>query len=263
MHKTLLAAACALALAAYAASDASAVDGTPDFAHPNVGALLVQTDTGALRFRSSAFLIGDRYVLAAAHSVTALKNLGFTPDRVFVTFDQDARYPTTVYAVGAYKVHPDFDPHKSQNDVAVITLHEPVAITPVDLPRLGLLDDLNAHNGLKGHLFTNVGYGFDAADSGQPTAEPAGIRRSSQSPFERLDAWHLQLNDNTQATGEGGTCNHDSGSPTLFGDIGEPGANLAVGIVSHVDPPCRAWGLSQRLDIPSIRDFLDDYVAVP
>lgn len=61
------------------------------------------------------------------------------------------------------------------------------------------------------------------------------------------------------ATLEGGDCYGDSGAPKFL--PGNP--NLVVATVVKGDAPCRATSWDWRLDIPSTREFLANYVTLP
>lgn len=67
----------------------------------------------------------------------------------------------------------------------------------------------------------------------------------------------------TDATGEGGSCLGDSGSPRFFEQVPEERSNLVVALSSGGDAVCRAHNFNQRLDIPSVRSFLGDFVPLP
>ena len=79
------------------------------------------------------------------------------------------------------------------------------------------------------------------------------------SPFMALLPNWLKLLMNTNATGEGGVCYGDSGSPHFLD--GAPG--MAVATTTNGDHPCRTLGNNYRLDTPSARAFLGQFVALP
>jgi len=64
---------------------------------------------------------------------------------------------------------------------------------------------------------------------------------------------------NNHATGEGGVCFGDSGGPRFL--EGNPTVVLAV--TSWVDAACRATDFNQRVDTPSARGFLGQFVSLP
>jgi hypothetical protein len=258
--RTLVCAALVLALwtqPAYAISD-----GTPDFDHPNVGAMLLEFDPvgapGAYEVSCSLSLLSPRHALTAAHCVSWLESEGYSADNLAVTFDQNARNDPATIGVTGYTIHPHAFALKSYPlDMAVLTLASPVvAIDPIELPEPGFLDDQAGRGGLRGHSFVQVGYGWVPNDRGQPAplAEP-GLRLQTTSPFAGLTTSFLKLLANTHATGQGGACFVDSGSPTFYAR----GSNLALAMPAGGDRWCRSMDKNQRLDLPAARAFLDDF----
>src|SRR5881296_4505906 len=122
-----------------------------------------------------------------------------------------------------------------------------------------LLDDLTAHNGLKGQIFLNVGYGVDATLRGKPHYTFDGVRKVSQSPFQALEQFWLWLNMNSHATDLGGDCFGDSGSPKFF----DGNTELIVATVTSGDAVCRATSKDYRLDTSTARTFLGQFVTLP
>ncbi len=159
-----------------------------------------------------------------------------------------------------------FDPefgHDQANlhDLGVILLPEgsTAGITPVALPPADYLTELAARGGLRHQLFVNVGYGVSASLEGPPRFSFDGKRKASKSPFMALQPNWLGLLMNPHATGEGGDCFGDSGSPKFLD--GHP--DMIVATVTWGDRPCRATTWDYRLDTPSARAFLTNYVTLP
>ena len=258
--RTLVCAALVLAVWTQPANAIS--DGTPDFDHPNVGALLQESDPvgepGVYEVACSLSLLSPLHVLTAAHCLGDLEPLGLSAANLAVTFNQDAWADPAPIGVTSYAIHPHaFARRAYPLDMAVLTLASPVAgIDPIELPEPGFLTDAAAQGGLRGHRFVQVGYGWVPNDRGRPgpLAEP-GRRLQTTSPFAGLNTTYLNLLANTHATGTGGACFVDSGSPTFYA----PGSNLALAMPAGGDRWCRAMDQNQRLDLPEARAFLDEF----
>jgi secreted trypsin-like serine protease len=232
--------------------------------HPNVGAFVIQQD-GEFRRVCSGTLIAPDVFLTASHCTAAVASLGIPADEVWVTFDPVFDQGSELIP-GTAHTHPEFgfsgpggvsDPH----DIAVIVLDSAVGIEPAQLPEQGLLDRLKGAHALDDQVFTAVGYGtVRETRKGGPGAilENTERRFALQSALSLQKAW-LTLSMN-QATGDGGTCFGDSGGPHFLG--GET-SNLVVSITVTGDTVCKATDKTYRIDTPSARDFLDDFVDVP
>ncbi len=231
----------------------------------NVGALLYDFDEnrvidGRNDFLCSGSLIAPTVFLTAGHC------LDFLPAgaQVYVSFDPTLLpEPSGLIAAEAFHVHPALlvTAGIAKNDLGVVLLPAGATsgITPLELPPVGYLDALAAQGGLRGQLFLNVGYGYDATSRGQPRFAYDGVRKVSRSPFKGLTSDWLSLLMNTKATGQGGVCLGDSGSPKFLAG----NTNLVVAVTSWVDYFCRATSFSQRVDTPSARAFLRRFVALP
>jgi hypothetical protein len=74
------------------------------------------------------------------------------------------------------------------------------------------------------------------------------------------DSW-LRLSQNN-AVGNGGTCYGDSGGPNFFGS-GTAESKMLAGTTITGDMPCVQSNVIYRLDTPSARSFLGNFVALP
>jgi secreted trypsin-like serine protease len=264
-------AACSAALVfgfVVAASSFAITYGQPDgYGHPEVGAMVVDLGSGP-RAICSGTLIEPDVFLTAAHCVAALEVRGIPLDDVFVTFDPVFQAGTSELVPGVAVRDPAYGQGgggADSHDIAVILLERSVtswdgrAVTPAELPEAGLLDGLD----LTGQRFTAVGYGVQerSTGGGPPTFGPSGTRMFSVSTFRALNETWLRLSQNP-ATGDAGTCFGDSGGPNFLG-AGANETNIIAAITITGDAVCRATNTTYRLDTPSARSFLSQFVTLP
>jgi hypothetical protein len=233
--------------------------GVPDGnGHPNVGALVAEFG-GQKDWLCSGTLIASSVFLTAAHCTAYLESRGIT--QVWVTFDSVFDPNSPNFLPGTMYTNPGYNQRQSDpGDIAVIVLDEPVGgITPATLPPAGLFDQLSAKNGLRGQTFTAVGYGAQEPTfgGGPPPFGPGGTRMVATSTFNALNQAWLRLSQNN-ATGDGGTCYGDSGGPNFLGASGMVAAITVTG-----DAMCLATNVTYRLDTPTARAFLTNFVALP
>jgi hypothetical protein len=239
-------------------------------AHPNVGTIIWRDAGGALFRSCSGTMISTTVFLTAAHCLVLDPAFpGEAP--VGVSFDAVIADPPTSYLSGTAHAHPNFVWGNGQGygatgpksndpfDVGVIVLDTPVSATPAHLATVGLLDTLQAKNGLKSTTFVTVGYG--ATDPAQPGAAhccgPRGERRFAVETFRSLAKAMLDTNQNA-ATGNGGGCYGDSGGPHFLGTT-----DVIVAITSIGDIPCVSNARSYRVDTAVARAFLGGFVTLP
>jgi Trypsin len=222
--------------------------------HPNVGALLApQAYSDGTWASCSGTLISPTVFLTAAHCDWGLSRMAVTFDSVYV-----AATGTTHW--GTWHADPRFRGAQSDPyDVAVVVFDSPVeGVTPAQLPAADALSDLG-----HGQAFTSVGYGAQSVtiDHG-PTFHYADIRyqATSDTLFAINKAW-LRISMNP-TLGDGGTCYGDSGGPNFLGaDSTE--TNIVAALTVTGDFMCRATNVVYRLDTPSARSFLSQYVTLP
>jgi hypothetical protein len=229
----------------------------------NVGAILFDfDDDGSIEGEEqlcSGGLIAPTVFLTAAHC------LAFLPAdaQLYVSFDPSLLpAPTPLIAATGFALHPRF-PGSTSNlfDIGVVLLPSgsTTGIEPLELPSVGALDDLAAQGGLRGDNFLNVGYGVSANSRGRPSFSYDGLRRVSASPFRALTKYSLGLLMNSNATGLGGDCYGDSGSPKFL----EGNTEVIYAITIWGDLPCRATSWDYRLDTEVAQEFLGQFVSLP
>ncbi len=118
---------------------------------------------------------------------------------------------------------------------------------------------MKAAGTLKDQRFTAVGYGTVRNDKtgGPHSLYWEGARRFVTQGFNALTGSWLKLSENP-STGSGGTCYGDSGGPHFLGDT-----KMVVALTVTGDYNCRSTDVDYRVDTPSARDFLKDYVSLP
>src|SRR6266511_6387086 len=217
--KKRIAAATAVVVAAATVASALAItygqfDGN---GHPNVGAMIIQRPSdGQFRLIFSGSLISPTVFLTASHCTAYAESLGLTD--AYVTFDPTYDSKSKLIH-GTMHTNPNYNQAQSDpGDIAVITLDHKVNLTPVELPKAGLLDQMKAAGTLNGTTFTSVGYGVQ-----QPNRGPGGLtypflheRWVSVGEFDALNAVWLRISQ-VGPTGSGGTCFGDSGGPQFLG----------------------------------------------
>ncbi|MEO5634596.1 trypsin-like serine protease [Gaiella sp.] len=257
-HSTLLAAVSAVLLlvGSAAAITGGQLDGE---GHPAVGALVADIPGVGRVPLCSGTLVAPTVFLTAGHCTADLPAVGV--DRVLVSFS--AALGASNALIGAtYITDPAYGHDRGDlHDLSVVLLDDPpVGITPAALPTAGLLDELHRGGALRGQLFTNVGYGYSGREtgSGHPRFLYDGQRRVSTSSFSSLTKSSLKLQGNGNATGLGGVCFGDSGGPAFLGE-----SDTIAAITSSGSQTCSGASVSYRLDTPSARQFLDQFVALP
>ncbi len=221
------------------------VDGT---GHPNVGGLVSprQYSDGTWLYCSGT-LISPTVFLTAAHCAEGAQvTVTFDPDYVA----GDMTYTGTWYADPLYNWKQS-DPH----DIAVVVFDKPVkGILPALLPAAGSLSNLSGDQ-----QFTSVGYG-----AYEVTNEPGGhqylyndVRMVATGTLNSINPAWLRISMNP-ATGNGGTCYGDSGGPNFLGTTDIVAATTITG-----DAICRSTNVTYRLDTPSARAFLGQFVTLP
>jgi hypothetical protein len=236
--------------------------GVPDGGdHPNVGAFVVEDESGQRDIWCTGTLISPTVFLTAAHCTIDPERLGF---RVFVTFDT-AFTPTSTLYEGTPHTNPGYSQAQGDpGDIAVVTFEHPIrGITPAALPSAGLFDRMKADHTLDNQGFTAVGYGVHETNpGGGPKTFPfTSDRWRAVSSFNSLNNPWLRLSQN-DATGNGGTCYGDSGGPNFLGS-GANETSIIAAITVTGDAFCNATNVDFRLDTATARAFLGQFVILP
>ena len=253
--RRVLAAGLAVVAAALLPAGASAItNGVLDGSgHPEVGALLApQAYSDGTWETCTGTLISPTVFLTAAHC-----DQGVT--RVAVTFDSTYNATTGTTHWGTWHADPSYNKVQSDaHDIAVVVFDKSVShITPARLPAAGSLNNLTV-----GTEFTSVGYGAQSVtvDHGL-TFNYADVRYVATGGLDALNPSWLRISMNA-ALGNGGTCYGDSGGPNFL-VAGTTETNTVAGTTITGDYVCRATNVDYRLDTPSARAFLGQFVKLP
>jgi hypothetical protein len=251
------AAAVAVAALCVAGTAFAITNGEPDGnRHPEVGALLaLQAFPDGTWEECTGTLIAPRVFLTAEHC-----DLGVS--RVEVTFASTFDRATSTTYWGTWHGDPAYSQSQSDpHDIAVVVLDKAVkGITPARLPSAGSLSNLSGSQ-----QFTSVGYGAQSVTNGPggKTFHYADIRYVAVGTLSSLpgnDSW-LRISQNA-STGNGGTCYGDSGGPNFLG-AGASETNIVAATTITGDTPCRSTNVDYRMDSPSARAFLAQFVTLP
>lgn len=217
--------------------------------HPNVGGLVApRAYSDGTWLYCSGTLISPTVFLTAAHCDEGTTRVTVTFDTAYQ--DGDKTYTGTWYANPLFTWKQN-DPH----DIAVVVFDKPIKrIVPAHLPAADSLSNLSGSQ-----QFTSVGYGaYDV------TNEPGGhqylyndVRMVATGTLNSINSAWLRISMNA-ATENGGTCYGDSGGPNFLGTTDIVAATTITG-----DAICRSTNVTYRLDTPSAREFLGQFVSLP
>lgn len=243
--------------------------------YSNVGAFIVQSPaTGRIFPICCGTIISPTVFLTAGHCTEFFTNdlapRGFT---AFVSFDRSIAFgnltnlrDTRLIPVQQVITNPNFNQSQADSgDLGVLLIPARLTrgITPATLPTEGELDQLAAMNGLKGAVFTAVGYGLQnrVVGGGVPFFQDMNPipRMFAFSSFNALNGGYLRLSQN-EATGDGGTCFGDSGGPNF---LNVDGVQLLAATTVTGDAVCEATNVTYRLDTRSARAFLGQFITLP
>jgi hypothetical protein len=237
------------------------VNGTPDWAHPEAGALYFSTSaSGGRSFACSGALVDTRVFLTAAHCFADHVRATGTLPTAWVTFEQ---HPTTTstYFSGTIVLDPLFDKTSTKDnlyandiyDFAVVHLDADPGIAPAHLPSAG--EDATLPTG---QPLSVLGYGTSVTQGGgAPTYPPTGQREAAALALQTVTGNWVHESQNP-TLGHGGACGGDSGGPNYLA-----GTHVILATTVTGDMVCRATNVSIRLDTPTARAFLATQVTYP
>ena len=237
--------------------------------HPNVGALFFQrTDTTGPARLCSGTLISEAVFLTASHCTAYLDRLDAQGLLAWVGVSFNSTAPHASIIHGTHYTNPGYYSLNGIDaaDVGVVMLDTAPGLEPAELPTANMF---NAWYGVsrrqvKDLKFTAVGFGSlgPTFGGGPPVFTPSfGNRYYAYSSLAAMDkVWlHLQANE---ATGDGGTCYGDSGGPNFLWRDGQE-TTIIAGVTVKGDAMCVATNVIYRLDTPTARRFLDNFVDLP
>lgn len=200
--------------------------------------------------------------------LTAAHCLNFTPflnyPTAYVSFDNDLTNGVSgLIEAESYTWHPEAG-HDSGDykDLGVVLLPfgSVSGIQPVVLPPAGYLNTLRKAGALKDLDVEAVGYGVIPVwnQPGGTQFNYTGLRNMANVNvigLKKADVLYLQ---NAHATGDGGVCFGDSGSPQII-----TGSNMIISVTSGGNGNCNANNYNYRVDTPVAREFLGQFLDLP
>ena len=254
MRKLVAGTLTTIALLVAATPAAAITNGTNDGnAHPEVGMMLApQVHSDGTWTRCTGTLISSTVFLTAAHCEIP----GAT--QVKVTFASAFKFPGTTFT-GTWHADPAFSQSQGDShDIAVILLGTSPGIPPALLPAAGSNEKLP-----KDQKFTSVGYGTGEAVNGPGghTFPIDDVRHVAVGTLNSVTKSWLRISQNG-SHGDGGTCFGDSGGPNFLG-AGASETRVIAATTITGDSPCRSTNVDYRLDTPSARSFLANFVSLP
>lgn len=238
--------------------------------HPNVVLLLMDVG-GSPAFRCTATMIAPTVALTAGHCTSNFPGDPYTGMRIFYESDVEngdntypaAGGPNSIEAV-SWSAHPLYETAPFFfHDVGVVVLESAIpGLTEFGtLPGQDDLDDLKTRG--KKAQFRSVGYGLQAAQLNNPTAQAhtvgVKIRMAADTRLIQINVpgstgdFAMILTNNAKT---GGTCFGDSGGPNFLGDT-----NVVAGITSFgKNANCAGQGGVFRTDRVDVLNYVNSYL---
>ncbi|WP_172971818.1 serine protease [Vibrio aquimaris] len=173
-------------------------------------------------------LIGDKYVLTAAHCVAEISvsdvNVYIGPN------DRYDREPTKYEPARSYYIHSGYNVPKFANDIAIIELENTVTTPQITLATETEVNTLTTDSNL-----TVAGWGLTQEDgSSSNTLKEVTIPYVDKGTCQNIGGDYSNVGPYSLCAGKKNkdSCQGDSGGPLV---IGEPGSYKQVGVVSWGD----------------------------
>jgi len=235
-------------------TSAAVSDGTADFTHTGVGAIVYRSG-GHTYVDCSGFLVSPTVFVTAAHCKDPTN-----PNPPYVTFDQNVTDQSPLHS-GTIYIHPDY-PQRNNGDIAdvgVFVLDQPVSGYQISrLPTRNQLDTLRHHQLVYGANIRVVGYGRDRV--ARQETQPTGQRISGNVGYHSFNSGYVMASQ-LAVQGYSGVCFGDSGGPDYFTVNGQ---EIAISLNQSIsDPYCQTDAWLERLDTDVARSFLGNYVTLP
>ncbi|MBI2389760.1 MAG: trypsin-like serine protease [Deltaproteobacteria bacterium] len=188
----------------------------------------------------SGVLVTSTVLLTAGHCVRSERPGSFG---VYVGNDPSRDLVEHLYEVSEVRVHPEFDPLRLRNDIALVRLATAVTEPIAPVPPLGAADGL---------VSSDVGATLDFAGFGQDEDGHSGVKLHLEGPLGgfgcSVAGCTSDGDPSTQFSytqGWGGPCFGDSGGPAFIKRSGQP---RVAGLTSWGDGDCTVFGVSTRVD---------------
>jgi hypothetical protein len=290
MRKLAVLVAALVGSLAIAVTPGSAITGdyVQDFQHPFVGLVVFYDANGDFLWRCSGSLLTPTVLLTAGHCTAPDPDLG-APVTARVYFQQDAGVnfdPTT--QVDPVTGYPDYcaagtlgvscatadqlynfdytGTLPNTHDIGLVILDQPIFLSEYGvLAEAGSLDRLATQRGLQDLTFTVSGYGLSYKNQTQNGKPNVSFRERLMALAHLVNlnsalngGFNLQTGGN--GTGQGGTCNGDSGGPVFYGGYD---SNTIVAVTSFGigNLLCRGTDFAYRTDQQAVIDWILETVA--